>query len=582
MIICNRFVTFWGFEYMSQNTKDQKARSNLLKLWRQNIKDWIWYQQEHPERFTLDIQGAVRKVFRRCKAHLQKVTARFHHVARAKKAKHFPEAKRPVMQFILFIWGCLPFFSSRFAERITARNKRRSFAGGRIRGWFEKIKVRPAIFLGGALGIAAIGVVLSLYTLGTTVVYDGNSLGTVSSHRTANQAVGHLEEVTRETLKDDKYAIDASLLSCHYEITPRRDVLDADTFEDVLTDAVGAIDYGYMLYVDGEPVVATPFSGALEELLEQLKIGYISEDTVDCHFVEDVDIREQYMDASYVMNLGYIAQLLNDTKQSEVSYTVKKGDTYYGIADKYDLTLKELLKLNPGYNVKSLHVGDVLTVSNAVSYLTVVNVERQNYVSNIPFKVKYKKDSSMYEGDYKVLSAGKYGKADVTADVTYINGEETERNIVKSTTLKRPVTEIRAKGTKERPTWLPTGSFRWPCTGSLTSHFGYRNTGIPGASTFHEGIDIANGYGTPIYASDGGTVSYAGWMGGYGYLVIINHGNGYETYYGHNSSLHVSVGDHVFKGQQIASMGSTGVSSGCHCDFRIKLNGTFLNPLNYI
>ena len=224
----------------------------------------------------------------------------------------------------------------------------------------------------------------------------------------------------------------------------------------------------------------------------------------------------------------------------------------------------------------------MLTISNAVPYLTVVNVERQNYLQDVPYDVEYEDNDSMYQGEYKVLSKGEFGKADISANVSYVNGEETKREVVSSVTLTSPVTELQERGTKERPSWFPTGSFGWPCNGVITSRFGYRNTGIRGASTYHEGIDIANGYGTPIYASDGGTVSYSGWQGGYGYLVIIDHGNGYQTYYGHNSSLLVSVGEHVYKGQQIAKMGSTGVSSGSHCDFRIKLNGTFLNPLNYL
>mgnify|MGYP000481208922 CR=1 FL=1 len=85
-----------------------------------------------------------------------------------------------------------------------------------------------------------------------------------------------------------------------------------------------------------------------------------------------------------------------------------------------------------------------------------------------------------------------------------------------------------------------------------------------------------------ILAADGGTVTYAGWMSGYGYLIIIDHGNGYETYYGHNSSLVASVGEKVYKGQQVARMGSTGISSGNHCHFGVKKNGTFVNPLNYL
>lgn len=74
----------------------------------------------------------------------------------------------------------------------------------------------------------------------------------------------------------------------------------------------------------------------------------------------------------------------------------------------------------------------------------------------------------------------------------------------------------RAAGTRHQgaPTWFPTGSFRWPCYGVITSYFGGRNTGISGASSYHEAIDIANSYGTPIYAADGGTVIYSGWNGG--------------------------------------------------------------------
>ena len=319
-----------------------------------------------------------------------------------------------------------------------------------------------------------------------------------------------------------------------------------------------------------------------EWLLEQLKLGYETADTVNAYFAEEVDIRQEYVESSYVMNLGYIAEILNETKEGEVTYTVTAGDSYYSIAAKYDMSVDDLMKLNVGYDPKILRVGDVLTISNAVPYLTVVNVERQRYVQDVPYEVEYTDDASMYQGEYKVTSPGVYGKADMTANVTYINGEETEREGGASVTLCQPVTEQQLRGTKERPTWYPTGSFGWPCNGSLTSRFGYRNLNLRGASNYHRGSDIANRYGTSIYASDGGTVTYSGWMSGYGYLIIIDHGNGYQTYYGHNSSLVASKGEKVHKGQLIARMGSTGISSGNHCHFGIKLNGTFVNPLNYL
>ena len=90
--------------------------------------------------------------------------------------------------------------------------------------------------------------------------------------------------------------------------------------------------------------------------------------------------------------------------------------------------------------------------------------------------------------------------------------------------------------------------------------------------------DIANVVGTPVHASKAGTVSYAGWRGGYGKCVMIDHGNGVQTLYGHNSKIQVTVGQKVSAGETIALMGSTGNSTGPHCHFEIRINGSPVNP----
>ena len=152
--------------------------------------------------------------------------------------------------------------------------------------------------------------------------------------------------------------------------------------------------------------------------------------------------------------------------------------------------------------------------------------------------------------------------------------------VVSSVTLKEPVAERQARGTKERPTWFPTGSFRWPCYGVITSYFGGRY--IFGSYSYHSGLDISCSYGAAIRAADGGTVTYAGYKGSYGNLVIITHDNGTQTYYAHNSSLLVSAGEKVYQGQVIAKAGSTGRSTGNHCHFEVRVNGSAVNPLNYL
>ena len=553
----------------------------LWRMWMDNLKEWRFYLEEN-HREPLDISGWIDRLRLRCRAFLTSLRRDMRHQANASRHRKFPESESGLAQLFLYAAGSVPRMTSALRDRFTLRRRKQIDAAHAFQKRLDKIKRHPVAFLSGALVVVALCALLSLYTIGTTAVYDGSELGTVSGIRTVNAVVSDIEDITRQTLGDEDYTVNRDKLDTTVGVVPRQVVESREEFTDNLSDELGLVEYAYVLYIDGEPVAATTFPNALEEMLDQLKKSYITANTVDSYFVENVEIKQEYTDASLVMNLGNIAEILNATKSGEVTYTVEAGDSYYYIAELYDMSVDDLLDMNPGYDPKLLRVGDVLTISNAVPYLTVVDVERQNYVQDVPYQVEYQDDNTMYQGDYKVLSPGVYGKADVTANVTYINGEETDRQVVASVPLSEPVTETQARGTIPRPTWFPTGSFRWPCSGTLTSYFGRRNTGIRGASTYHEGIDIANSYGTAIYAADGGTVSYSGWRSGFGYLVIIDHGNGYKTYYGHNSSLIVSVGEHVYKGQQIARMGSTGISSGNHCHFGIKINGTFVNPLNYL
>ena len=127
-----------------------------------------------------------------------------------------------------------------------------------------------------------------------------------------------------------------------------------------------------------------------------------------------------------------------------------------------------------------------------------------------------------------------------------------------------------------------TGRFMWPCRGPITSYFGWRTHPVFGTTKYHSGMDIGVDYGTPIYAADSGTVIYSGWLGGYGYAVMIDHGSGLVTLYGHNQALNVYEGQYVSKGTCIAYAGSTGYSTGPHCHFEVRLHGEVTEPLNYL
>ena len=122
----------------------------------------------------------------------------------------------------------------------------------------------------------------------------------------------------------------------------------------------------------------------------------------------------------------------------------------------------------------------------------------------------------------------------------------------------------------------------WPVKGWITSNFGMRNSPFTGRRKMHDGLDIAARTGTPIFAAADGVVSRAETTPGYGKLVVIDHGYGYRTYYGHNSKIFVKVGQRVKRGDNISAVGNTGSSTGSHLHYEVRRNGVPLNPRKYL
>jgi hypothetical protein len=496
--------------------------------------------------------------------------------------RRFPESSSASRQLQLLLAGSMPLL----------RQKVRG-AAYQVRSFFStlalKIKTRragnnhrfvqTAVFLAASLLLTIFAANRVLYTTATTLFFEGKELGTVASEAEAQAAVENVESSISRML-GSRYSLSPESLSYTTGVAYRGALVEEADLEEALSQSLRVVEHGYALYVNGDFIGATQTEGALDELMAQVATPYRNENTVSIDFVEEWDIRECDLPLEDFTNLADVALLLNSVKAGEQTYTVEAGDCWSVIAEDHNMTSQDLLRMNPGYDIDKLQIGDVLVTSQQVPYLTVRATQMEYYVADIPYEIEYVDDNTMWEGDTRIITKGAYGTADTVARVTYEGVNEVERVIESQTTITEPVTEVQARGTLERPSWAPTGSFRWPTSGSITSKYGYRN--IFGGSSFHGGIDIANSYGTDIVAADGGVVCYAGWMSGYGYLVQIDHQNGYVTYYGHNSSLLVSVGDKVFKGQHIAEMGSTGRSTGNHCHFEVRVNGERTNPMNLL
>ena len=443
----------------------------------------------------------------------------------------------------------------------------------------RRTKAGPAIFLTLSLALSATPVLAHLYSPCVQVSVNGVDMGLIESQAMVETAVEKVETRASRILGYD-YSLDATV-TYDFRVALREEQATAAHVETYLFDQIGELMQTSVLTVNGRTLGATDDAEGLQSLLDSIMALYKNENTISASFLESLSVSRQYTPTADIMELSDMTRVLTANSMEQVDYTVQAGETFSGIAASLGMTMKELEKLNPEVNINRLQIGQVLTVSQAVPFLSVRTIDNLTYEGDVEFEVEKVPDSSMYEGDSKILTPGVAGRAIYNADVTYLNGTEQERVINSMEVLTDPVTQVVAVGTKERPRTMATGSFQWPLRGTLTSGYGTRY--IFGSYSFHGGIDIAAPYGTTIAAADGGKVIHASNDGtDFGLYVVVDHENGLKSYYCHCSSLLVRVGDRVYKGQSIARVGSTGNSTGNHCHFQVKKNDVTVSPWNYL
>lgn len=262
-------------------------------------------------------------------------------------------------------------------------------------------------------------------------------------------------------------------------------------------------------------------------------------------------------------------KIINPEKQGNIAYVDVAALPEYQLvlADNYKETNEEEIfaKISEGaittYKLYAIAVDGneavyVNSIEEAEETVAKIKEEYSGKLDEINISVNeiYTQNINTLEQNIQIASAVETAKTEVLETV-----KEQER--VKSATLDGVYFAVK------------------PVTGTITSRYG-ANESIRDHT--HKGLDIAAPYGTKIMAAADGKVSYSGWMSGYGNLIIIDHENGIQTYYGHCSKLYASVGDEVEAGDTIAAVGSTGYSTGNHLHFEIRKNGVTINPQKYL
>ncbi len=365
-----------------------------------------------------------------------------------------------------------------------------------------------------------------------------------------------------------------------------------------MADAAPVGQTAYALQVNGETVGYAETEEEIYQMLDEAAQPWLPAGTVSYDFVEDVAVSEVELPADATVDAAALHDLLNNLRSEKSVYTVQAGDTFLGIAQKLNMSSDDLIAMNPDLDVNRIYVGNELVYQQAIPYLSVQAVANKTYSVTEKSPVTYEDNNTIYVGETKTKSEGVDGISVVTANVTYTNGVEVERDVIATEKIRDTTATVVYKGTKAKPapvatvkttststvagyyttpaTTAPcaTSNFIWPVHGLLTCYFG----GLYG----HNGIDIACACGTPILAAEAGTVIQASWSTSYGNLVAIQHDSGIVTYYAHCSAMYVTVGQRVAQGETIAAVGMTGYATGFHLHFEVRINGVRQNPLNYL
>ncbi|MCR4928927.1 MAG: M23 family metallopeptidase [Lachnospiraceae bacterium] len=316
------------------------------------------------------------------------------------------------------------------------------------------------------------------------------------------------------------------------------------------------------------------------ELIEYLDFKDITQGITDIGFAEEVEVVETYIPKSEIVDVDTALSLLTGMQEVQQIYEVQPGDTLSAISRKVGISMEELVELNSEYikDVNStIRAGQALIITVPEPELSVLWTRREIVEESYEADIIYIDNDDWYTTKQVTLTEPSAGFRKVVSDVTYKNDNAINKNIVKEEILLEAVAKVVERGTKVPPTYIKPIS-----GGYVSSGFGRRSSPGGIGSRNHQGVDFAIPSGSTVVASSGGTVSAAGWSGGYGYMVLITHPDGSQTRYAHLSKVLVSAGQSVSQGQKIALSGNTGISTGPHLHFEIILNGTPVNPLNYI
>ena len=294
----------------------------------------------------------------------------------------------------------------------------------------------PLNFLAVAAVVGVATVVATVYTPSYVVSVDGVPLGTVSDPQVFEDVMDRVEARAATILGYD-YEI-PSTVSYTFALSERGKLSDTGEFETYLFDQIGAVMKSYVLKVDGTFIGAAADRESLDALLDAIKAPYRTENTVSADFTSNVVVSHEYTPSDVNQDLDAMLARLTQNTNGQTTYEVQSGDTFMQIALDNGMTVSEMQQLNPEIDINRIYIGQLLNVREEIPYLSVQTVDSVTYTEAVECPVEQVEDDSMYQGESRVIDPGVPGQALVSANITYVNGREQERDVQEDVAQRVP------------------------------------------------------------------------------------------------------------------------------------------------
>ncbi len=452
-------------------------------------------------------------------------------------------------------------------------------------------------------------------------LYDGDEIVGVNAGEEANELAKVHDTVGNQVITDniategEEETLNTKVISSpsilKYTVTDQSQIENID----YVKQKTKVLKQGYTITIDDEYKYYVPEYNMIKWTVEQIMLAYVPDKSyveyyqttgnfkefkedgktfTGLSFDNEITITEGYQKGSvYIDNQeDLLFDLFHKDQNREFDY-ISSDKSIPAILKKEDLTDTEFKLNNPNITLDNLTYDNEPIVINKIDpILSVVQTYETTETETVEFATVQKEDDSLLTGQFELETTGSDGKKEITYEKKMVNGKVVDTNQVSENVIKKPVHQVIrvGEGTQVNSVTvtnegtvvstnqsLTSSGMIWPSAStSVTCEYG----GYAG----HTGIDIQDYYGAPEYAAKDGVVVTSGWSNyGYGYHVVIDHGNGIRTLYAHqNQQPPVSVGQVVRQGQVVGFEGATGNVTGEHLHFEVQINGTAVNPRPYI